>query len=62
MKSASFKEMMEKNPARVIEKAVKGMLPHNTIGDQQFQKLNVYTGSEHPHAAQKPILIAKEAK
>src|SRR5574344_87912 len=62
LKSASFKELMEKNPAEVIEKAVKGMLPHNTLGDEQFQKLKVYAGSEHPHAAQKPIVLEKEAK
>lgn len=62
LKVASFKELMEKNPAAAIEKAVKGMLPHNTLGDEQFQKLNVYAGSEHPHAAQKPITIEKEVK
>lgn len=62
LKSASFKELMEKNPVLAIEKAVKGMLPHNTLGDEQFQKLNVYAGSEHPHAAQKPITMEKEVK
>lgn len=53
-KEISFKAMMDRDPRRAIEKAVKGMLPHNTLGDSQFQKLNVYAGSEHPHAAQKP--------
>ena len=53
-KEISFKDLMEKDPRRAIEKAVKGMLPHNTLGDEQFQKLKVYAGSEHPHAAQKP--------
>lgn len=53
-KEISFKAMMEKAPERALEKAVKGMLPHNTLGDEQFQKLKVYAGSEHPHAAQKP--------
>lgn len=62
LKSASFKELMEKDATMALEKAVKGMLPHNTLGDQQFQKLNIYAGSEHPHAAQKPIAIVKEAK
>src|SRR5574344_1318557 len=62
LKSATFKELMEKNPAEVIEKAVKGMLPHNTLGAEQFQKLKVYVGNEHPHAAQKPIVLEKEAK
>jgi len=55
LRSASFKEMMEKAPTRALEKAVKGMLPHNTLGDSQFQKLKVYAGAEHPHAAQKPV-------
>ena len=62
LKSASVKEVREKFPERLIENAVKGMLPHNTLGDEQFQKLKVYVGSEHPHAAQKPIVIEKEAK
>ena len=62
LKSASVKEVREKFPERLIENAVKGMLPHNTLGDEQFQKLKVYAGSEHPHAAQKPIVIEKEAK
>lgn len=62
LKSASFKELMEKNPISALEKAVKGMLPHNTLGDEQFQKLKIYAGSEHPHAAQQPITIEKEAK
>ncbi len=53
-KEISFKAMMEKTPTRAIEKAVKGMLPHNTLGNEQFQKLKVYAGSQHPHAAQKP--------
>lgn len=51
---ATFKELMAKNPTRALEMAVKGMLPHNTLGQEQFNKLKVYAGSEHPHAAQKP--------
>ena len=62
LKSASFKELMEKDPRLAIEKAVKGMLQHNTLGDTQFTKLKVYCGSEHPHAAQKPIVLGKETK
>ncbi len=54
-KEISFKAMMEKDPTRAIEKAVKGMLPHNTLGDQQFQKLKVYAGATHQHEAQKPV-------
>ena len=46
--------MLEKFPERVLEHAVKGMLPHNRLGAQMFRKLSVYAGPEHPHAAQKP--------
>ncbi|MGN8832852.1 50S ribosomal protein L13 [Selenomonas montiformis] len=46
--------MLEKFPERVIEHAVKGMLPHNRLGAQMYRKLSVYAGPEHPHAAQKP--------
>ncbi len=63
LKSASFKELMEKDPTKAIEKAIKGMLPHNTLGQDQFNKLKVYAGSEHPHAAQKPVVYNEtEAK
>jgi large subunit ribosomal protein L13 len=62
LKSASFNELMQKDPRLAIEKAVKGMLQHNTLGDTQFTKLKVYAGTEHPHAAQKPIVLNKEAK
>lgn len=50
----SFRELMEEDPTRVIEYAVRGMLPHNSLGEKQFKKLKVYAGSEHPHSAQKP--------
>ena len=62
LKSASVKELREKDAKLLIEKAVKGMLQHNTLGDTQFTKLKVYNGAEHPHAAQKPIVLEKEAK
>lgn len=62
LKSASFNELMAKNPALALEKAVKGMLPHNTLGDEQFQKLKIYAGNEHPHEAQQPIELKKEVK
>ncbi len=55
-KEISFKALMERAPERAIEKAIKGMLPHNTLGSEQFQKLKVYAGPEHPHAAQKPVV------
>ena len=54
MKETTLKEMMEKNPERVIELAVKGMLPKGPLGRQMYTKLHVYAGAEHPHAAQKP--------
>ncbi len=50
----NFKDLMAKDATKALEKAIKGMLPHNTLGDEQFQKLKVYAGAEHPHAAQKP--------
>ena len=46
--------MLEKFSERVLEHAIKGMLPHNRLGAQMYRKLSVYAGSEHPHAAQKP--------
>jgi large subunit ribosomal protein L13 len=53
-RSLTAKEMMAKKPFAIIEKAVKGMLPKNRLGRQQFKKLFVYAGGEHPHQAQKP--------
>lgn len=47
-------QMLAKFPARVIEHAVRGMLPKNRLGEQMYRKLNVYAGPEHPHAAQQP--------
>ena len=49
--------MLEKQPERVVEMAVRGMLPKNKLGAQQYRKLNVYAGAEHPHAAQKPEVL-----
>ena len=49
--------MLEKQPERVVEMAVRGMLPKNKLGSQQYRKLNVYAGPEHPHAAQKPEVL-----
>lgn len=51
-------KLMEKAPEKVIEKAVRGMLPKNRLGAQMYRKLNVYAGSKHPHAAQKPEELA----
>ena len=54
MTATSYTELLETNPRRAVEKAVKGMLPHNKLGRQQIKKLKVYAGPEHPHAAQAP--------
>lgn len=54
IKAVSYGTLLAKNPTRVIEKAVKGMLPKNSLAAQQFHKLKVYAGPDHPHAAQKP--------
>lgn len=50
----TYGKLLAEKPERAIEVAVKGMLPHNTLGRQMFKKLKVYRGAEHPHAAQKP--------
>ena len=60
LKSETFREAMEKHPTRVIEHAVKGMLPKGTLGRQMFKKLKGYAGPEHPHQAQKPRKIELE--
>ncbi|WP_308492996.1 50S ribosomal protein L13 [Microbacterium terrisoli] len=54
LKAVSYSELLEKNPVRAVEKAVRGMLPKNSLGAQQLKKLKVYAGAEHPHAAQQP--------
>ena len=54
MKETTLKEMLAKKPEKVVELAVKGMLPKGPLGRQMFTKLHVYAGPEHPHAAQKP--------
>lgn len=54
---ATPRELLQKHPERVIEKAVKGMLPGNKLGNALYRNLKVYAGSEHPHQAQQPQLI-----
>jgi large subunit ribosomal protein L13 len=54
LKAVNYAELLEKNPVRAVEKAIRGMLPKNSLGRQQLSKLKVYTGGEHPHAAQQP--------
>lgn len=55
LKSMSFEKLIDKAPERVIQGAVKGMLPKNPLGRAMFKKLKVYAGAEHPHTAQQPI-------
>ncbi len=55
LRSIRYDELMEKSPEKAVEKAIKGMLPKNTLGRQMLTKLKVYAGPEHPHAAQQPV-------
>jgi large subunit ribosomal protein L13 len=57
-KWTSLEYMMTTHPERVIERAVKGMMPRTRLGRKQLGKLKVYTGSEHPHVAQQPVTIS----
>jgi len=52
LKSESYEKLLSRNPVRVVELAVKGMLPHNNLGRAMFKKLKVYPGNEHPHQGQ----------
>ena len=61
LKSNTLREMLAKKPTAVIEKAVRGMLPKGTLGNQMYKKLHVYAGPEHPHAAQQPEVLEIEA-
>ena len=54
LKEKSYKEVLESTPERIIENAVKGMLPKNKLGKSIIKKLKVYSGSEHPHESQNP--------
>lgn len=61
LKSISLEKLLKKAPEQVIQKAVKGMLPKNTLGRQMYGKLKVYAGAEHGHQAQQPIPLEIEA-
>lgn len=54
LKEVTLRNLLQKHPTRVIEHAVRGMLPKNRLGRRMFKKLKVYAGPEHPHAAQQP--------
>ena len=58
LKSVPFAKLLAERPERLVENAVRGMLPKNTIGRRQIRKLKVYAGSEHPHTAQKPATLS----
>jgi len=55
LSSTSYTELLDKDPRKAVEKAVRGMLPKNSLARQQLSKLKVYAGSTHPHEAQKPV-------
>ncbi|MBI2940330.1 MAG: 50S ribosomal protein L13 [Chloroflexi bacterium] len=60
LKTELLRDVLAKRPERVIEHAVKGMLPHNALGHQLLRKLKVYAGPTHPHAAQQPVELVLE--
>ncbi len=57
MKSISLEKLLQKAPERVLQKAVKGMMPKNTLGRSMMRKLKVYAGAEHQHSAQQPKVL-----
>lgn len=54
LRATAYNDLIANDPRRAVEKAVKGMLPHNKLGREQLKKLKVYAGAEHPHASQQP--------
>jgi len=62
MKVETFKSLQSRIPERIVEKAIKGMLPHTRLGRQLFTKLKVYKGSDHPHSAQEPKILNLNSK
>jgi large subunit ribosomal protein L13 len=61
LKAVSMGELRAKQPEKLVERAVRGMLPHNRLGRDMFRKLKVYAGAEHPHEAQAPSALEIEA-
>ena len=61
LKSINLRDLLQRHPTRAIEFAVKGMLPKNRLGRKMFKKLKVYAGSDHPHQAQQPQVLALKA-
>lgn len=58
----AYKEMKATHPTRILERAVRGMLPRHALGDELFRNLRVYAGPTHPHAAQQPEVLTIEAR
>ncbi len=58
LKTTALKEMRARHPERILEAAIRGMLPKTSLGENQFKKLKVYAGPEHPHAGQQPKELA----
>jgi large subunit ribosomal protein L13 len=61
LRASTPEELLKKRPTRVIEYAVRGMLPKTKLGDALFRKLKVYAGAAHPHAAQRPVVLMSRA-
>jgi large subunit ribosomal protein L13 len=61
LKRTTYDILLRTKPERVVEKAIKGMLPKNKLGDKMYRKLKVYRGPEHPHQAQQPVLWVSQA-
>ena len=57
LKAINFRDLMKKAPTRVLEEAVRGMLPKNPLGRQMFRKLKIYSGADHKHSAQSPKIL-----
>ncbi|MGI4896643.1 MAG: 50S ribosomal protein L13 [Janthinobacterium lividum] len=55
LKATSYVELLDKNPEKAVEKAIRGMIPRNSLGREVLTKLKVYAGPEHPHTAQQPV-------
>ena len=55
LKSTNYTDLLQRNPEKAVEKAIKGMLPHTSLGRTMLKKLKVYSGSQHPHLAQQPV-------
>jgi len=62
LKETKAKDMLAKHPERILEEAIKGMLPKSKLGKAMVKKLKVYAGNQHPHAAQKPEVLSPKAK